>query len=67
MTTEPSLRCKVTRGLVIDGMTGQICDKATRTEVSKLRRKSLSSLQDQIWASKDLAVLAKKCLPAKDS
>lgn len=51
------------RGLVIDGITGQIYDKATRTEVGKLKRKPLDALHDDIRASKDLAMLAKQHLP----
>ncbi|URW75917.1 hypothetical protein M9980_01415 [Sphingomonas donggukensis] len=51
------------RGLVIDGITGQIYDKATGTEVFKLKRKPLEELHQQIRASKDLATIAAQHLP----
>jgi hypothetical protein len=51
------------RGLVIDGIEGRIYDKATRTEVAKLRRKALDTLHREIRASKDLALLAARHLP----
>jgi hypothetical protein len=51
------------RGLVIDGITGRIYDKATRIEVAKLKRKALGALHEDIRASKDLATLAARHLP----
>ncbi|NLH80292.1 MAG: hypothetical protein GX458_05545 [Phyllobacteriaceae bacterium] len=50
-------------GLVIDGITGRIFDKATRTEVAKLKLKALAALHDEMRASKDLAPLASQHLP----
>jgi len=52
------------RGLVIDGVTGRIYDKATRTEVAKLKRKALDTLHAEIRAAKDLAPLAARHLPS---
>ena len=51
------------RELVVDGITGRIYDKATRTEVAKLKRKALDTLHADIRATKDLASLAARLLP----
>jgi hypothetical protein len=45
-------------GQVIDGITGEIFDKATKTRLGKLKPKKLSAMHDQLRASKDLAALA---------
>ena len=52
---------------VIDGITGAIYDKATRTHVGQLKPKKLGTMHEMLRASKDLAPLAAQHLPAPPS
>lgn len=51
-------------GQVIDGITGAIYDKATKTRVGQLKPKKLDTMHEMLRASKDLAPLAAQHLPA---
>ena len=51
-------------GQVIDGITGAIFDKATKTLVGRLKAKKLGKLHETLRASKDLAPLTAQHLPA---
>lgn len=50
--------------LVIDGVTGKIFNRTTKTLAGQLKPKKLAALHDLLRASKDLAPLAAKHLPA---
>lgn len=54
-------------GQVVDGITGAIYDKATKTYVGQLKPKKLGTMHEMLRASKDLAPLAVKYLPAEPS
>ena len=51
-------------GQVIDGVTGEIFDKATRTQLGRLKPNKLMVMHDLLRASKDLAPLAAQHLPS---
>lgn len=54
-------------GQIVDGITGAIYDKATRTCVGQLKPKKLAAMHEMLRASKDLAPLATKYLTQRPS